>query len=182
MIAGLPAGAVPCDKGAMADKERQQRRKGAVALGELVGPVIDPVVARRGFATSGLIAAWPEIVGPAFADCTAPERIAWPRTRDEAAAPGVLVLRVEGPRAIYVQHELPQIVERINAFFGYAAIGQVRIVQAPVSERTAVAPPSPGLAPAAAAALDERLATIEDDRLRAALGRLGRGVLGAGRE
>ena len=165
----------------MGDTRQKQRRKGAVALGELVGPIIDPVIARRGFATADLLAAWPEIVGPAHADCTAPERIVWPRAKAGESPPGVLFLRVDGPRAIFVQHELPQIIERINAFFGYAAIGQVRIVQAPVAVKPA-APEAPArLAPAAEAALENRLTTVEADRLRAALARLGRGVLGARR-
>lgn len=166
----------------MTDGERQQRRKGAVPLSELVGPIIDPVVARRGFATADLIAAWPEIIGPAFAACTAPERIAWPRTVGEETAPGVLFLRVEGPRSIFVQHEVPQIIDRINAFFGYAAIGQVRIVQAPVSDGSGTPAPPPALLPAAEAALDGELGAVEDDRLREALARLGRGVLGSRRE
>ena len=41
--------------------------------------VIEPVTARRGFAKADLIAVWPEIVGPLHADCTAPEKIVWPR-------------------------------------------------------------------------------------------------------
>ena len=93
----------------MADDDGKRKRKGAVALAELVGPVIDPVVARRGFASVDLIALWPEIVGPAHAAYTEPERIAWPREtdRDGGSRPGVLFLKVEGPRAILVQHELP---------------------------------------------------------------------------
>ena len=164
----------------MAEDDGKRKRKGAVALAELVGPVIDPVVARRGFASVDLVALWPEIVGPAHAAYTEPERIAWPREKDKdgEGRPGVLFLRVEGPRAILVQHELPQIVERINAFFGYAAVGQVRLVQAPVAARAA-APAKPAqLGPKDEAALSERLETVDDDRLRAALDRLGRGVLG----
>src|ERR1700732_3922657 len=108
----------------------KERRRGPVPLAGLVGKVVDPVIVRRGFATADLISAWPTIVGQAYAECTQPERILWPRSAVGAEpAPGVLFLKVDGPRAIFLQHELPQILERINALLGYGAIGQVRISQ-----------------------------------------------------
>jgi hypothetical protein len=166
----------------MADSIDRQRRRGPVMLAELVGRVIDPVTKRRGFATTDLIAAWPEIVGSRYADCTRPEKIIWPKGEEMEGAPALLVLRVDGPRAIFVQHEAGQIVERVNAFMGYGAIGHIRIVQAPVKPNGPVtAPAVPPLAPEAAARLAETIATVADDDLRGALDRLGRGVLGGKR-
>ncbi len=163
----------------MSANDSKARRRGAVALTELVGKVLDPVIAERGFAGADLVAAWPEIAGRAYADWTEPERIAWPRGEaGKEPRAGVLHLKVDGPRAIFVQHELPQIIERVNAFLGYAAIGQVRIVQKPVARRkNAKAPVVPPLAAAAEAELSSALAQVGDDRLRAALDRLGRGVM-----
>jgi hypothetical protein len=93
-----------------------QKRKGPLSLGEIVGRVIEPVTARRGFAKADLIAVWPEIAGPMHASCTAPEKIVWPRHAPADDPPaGTLIIRADGPRAIFVQHELPQIVERVNA-------------------------------------------------------------------
>ena len=134
----------------MSDKGAREKRRGPVPLAELVGKVVDPVIARRGFATADLISAWPAIVGQAYAECTQPERILWPRGREGAEpAPGVLFLKVDGPRAIFLQHELPQILERINALLGYGAIGQVRISQGAVQTRTRPAKrPSDPLSPA----------------------------------
>jgi hypothetical protein len=81
-----------------------------------------------------------------------------------------LVLRVEGPRAIEVQHRSGQILERVNAYFGYRAIAEMRILQAPVarkaSRRPAAEPPiDPDVLPASV--------SVEDGSLRAALLRLG---------
>ena len=50
------------------------------------------------------------------------------------------MLRVEGPRAIEVQHRSGKILERVNTYFGYRAITEMRIVQAPVVRAE---PPSP---------------------------------------
>ncbi len=110
----------------MADSDERRRTRGALPLSALVGRVIGPVAKRRGFATADLIAAWPEIVGARFADCTRPDKIVWPRGEANVDMPGVLTLKVDGPRAVLVQHELGQILERVNAFLGYGAVGQVR--------------------------------------------------------
>ncbi len=147
-------------------------------LSELVGRALDPVVARRGLATADLIAAWPEIVGARHAQHTRPVKIVWPRGDAQADSGGVLHLRVDGPGAIVIQHELDQVIERTNAFLGYAAVARVRLVQGPVARRQPRQ--EPGERPldgAAATRLAATLADVDDDGLRAALDRLGRGVL-----
>lgn len=161
----------------MADLDERARRRGATMLGELIGKVIDPVTKRRGFATTDLIAAWAEIVGPRFAEFTRPEKIVWPKGEHLEGAPALLVLRVDGPRAVFVQHEAAQIVERVNAFLGYGAVGHIRIVQAPIGRAAPHQPGAQPLAPEAEAKVASTVAGVEHDRLREALGRLGRGVM-----
>ena len=92
-------------------------------------------------------------------------------------APALLVLRVDGPRAIFVQHEAGQIIERVNAFLGYGAIGHLRIIQAPVKGQQAEAAKDDNLDPEAEARLAQTIAAVPDEGLRAALDRLGRSVL-----
>ena len=149
-------------------------------LADLVGRIIDPVAAKRGFASADLFSAWPEIVGARFADSTRPERLSWPQRDPDM--PGVLVLRVDGPVSVLIQHELDQIIERINAFMGYRAVGRIRLVQGPVagsgdrdtSDRAS-------LEEEAEARLDLTLEDMDDERLRSALRELGRGVLAQSR-
>jgi hypothetical protein len=122
---------------------------------------------------------WAAIVGGELAQFTMPDRVVWPRRREEGDdAPqrgwreegAVLVLRVEGPRAIEVQYRSGQILERVNSYFGYRAVVEMRILQAPVVRQTSPHP-TPALA------LDPKAlppsAKIEDSGLRAALVRLG---------
>ena len=163
----------------MADPADKQRRRGATKLSELVARVLDPVTARRGFATADLVAAWPEIVGRRIAEGTRPQKIVWPRGDDTGMDGGVLHLAVDGPRAVLIQHEVDQIVERVNAFLGYAAVARVRLIQAPVAGPAETPAPRP-LDPEGEARLSDAVAGVEDDGLRDALARLGRGVL-AGR-
>jgi hypothetical protein len=80
------------------------------------------------------------------------------------------VLRVEGPRAIEVQHRSSQILERVNTYFGYRAVVEMRILQAPVMRQ---AKPAPSLdAPLDPDVLSSDV-EIKDEGLRAALLRLG---------
>lgn len=162
-----------------------RRRSGgrAKAIGAYVPKVARAAFERHGFPSADLLADWPEIIGAEYARITMPERLVWPRgaepAPDEDLPPrgfknarrvgATLVLRVEGPRAIEVQHNAPQLLERINVYFGYRAITELRLVQGPV--RRDRKPESDAERPApAAAAVD---ADIKDDGLRDALARLG---------
>ena len=85
------------------------------------------------------------------------------------------MLRVEGPAAIEIQHLSAVILERVNRFFGWQAIGRIALRQAPLRR--------PRAACRAAAArsggrrADRRKpADIDDEDLRQALGRLGAAV------
>lgn len=151
-------------------------RQGPRALSSLVGRVLDPVTARRGFATADLLANWAEIVGPAFADCTQPERLAWPRSGGSAT----LTVRVAGARAVLLMHDRGPFLERINAFLGYGAVAELRIVQRPLEPARAGSVPVPPrpLSPAGARALDLSLEGI-DGALALSLRRLGEAVLGS---
>jgi hypothetical protein len=149
-----------------------------VALAELLGKALDPLTARRGFATAELIAGWAEIVGQRYADCSRPEKIVWPRGAESGAQGGVLVVRIDGPRALLFQHEVGQIVERVNGFVGHGAIGKIKIVQGPIETRTKSEKPVPRpLDEDGEASLAAALGGVDDEGLRAALDRLGRAVI-----
>jgi hypothetical protein len=153
---------------------------GAKPVGSYVARALDPVARARGFATAALLAEWPAIVGAELAEFTMPDRVAWPRRQEsgEAETPArgrrgegaVLTLRVDGPRAIEVQHRAAQILERVNLYFGYRAITEMRILQAPVAR--AAARPAPEEQASEPYALPPS-AGIEDEKLREALSRLG---------
>ena len=65
-----------------------------------------------------------------------PLTIEWPRRRDTANTDtATLVLRVEGPTAIEIQHQAAVIIARVNSFFGWPAIGRIALRQAPLTRR-----------------------------------------------
>lgn len=153
---------------------------GATPLADIANGVIDPVLARRAGISTALLGSWDEIAGEDFADCTRPEKITWPRRPDdigdEGYRPGVLTIACESARALFLTHAQGELIARINAFFGYPAIRQIRIVQKPVSQSPKMRKARP-LDAVAAARLADMVGDLEDGKLKEALERLGRGVL-----
>src|SRR5256885_9202031 len=141
-------------------------------LGQLVGKTIADAFARQGFASTGLVTHWPEIVGPEIADHAEPMRMVWPRrVHEDDPDPATLVLRVEGPVALEIQHLSGVIIERVNRFFGWRAVGRIQIRQAPLMRREKKkAPPPPD--PETVARLAAGMSDIADESLRDAPSRL----------
>jgi hypothetical protein len=147
-------------------------------LSEFTGAALSEALKRQGFASAEIVARWSEIAGPDIAANSEPIKINWPRTQDETAPePATLVLRVEGPAAIEIQHQSALILERVNRFFGWRAIGRLALRQAPLRRREPPAKPAPSDT-AAASRIAAGLPQIEDEDLRQALGRLGAAVKG----
>jgi hypothetical protein len=145
---------------------------------DFAGATLGDALKRQGFASAEIVARWAEIAGPEIAAHSEPIKINWPRGPEQSQPePATLVLRVEGPAAIEIQHQTTLILERLNRFFGWRAIGRIALRQAPLRRREPpTAPPAPD--PAAAARIAADLPQIEDESLRQALGRLGAAVKG----
>ena len=133
--------------------------------------------AKQGFAARELVTRWAEIAGPEVAAHSEPLKIQWPRpVEGQPQEPATLVLRVEGPMALEIQHTSDVILQRVNRFFGWSAVGRLALRQAPLSRRRD--PPAASRAPdaAAVAKVAETLSSVEDEELRAALARLGASI------
>jgi hypothetical protein len=148
----------------------------AKPLSVLLSDVFSDAYARQGFAARELVTRWAEIAGPEVAAHSEPLKIQWPRpVEGQAQEPATLVLRVEGPMALEIQHASDVILERVNRFFGWSAVGRLALRQAPLSRREGAAP---SRAPDATsvAEVEETLTAVEDEELRAALARLGASI------
>jgi hypothetical protein len=152
-------------------------------LSEFMGATLGGVLKAQGFASTEIISRWADIVGAEIAAHSEPMKITWPRVKndqgdaqgDAQAEPATLVLRVEGPAALEIQHLSAVILERVNRFFGWQAIGRIALRQAPLRRRTPVPPPPPPDR-AVAARIAEGLPEIEDEDLRQAVARLGAAI------
>jgi hypothetical protein len=145
-------------------------------LSQLAGKTIADALAKQGFAQTGLVTHWAEIVGADIADHAEPIRMIWPRrVHEDDPDPATLVLRVEGPVALEIQHMSGVIIDKVNRFFGWRAVGRVQIRQAPLMRRNLKKKPR-GPDPGRVAQLAAGLSDVADDGLRDALARLGAAV------
>ncbi|MCF2525539.1 DciA family protein [Bradyrhizobium sp. G127] len=148
----------------------------AKPLSALLGSAINDVFAKQGFASRELVTRWAEIVGANVAAHSEPLKIQWPRpVENQPIEPATLVLRVEGPMALEIQHTSDVILERVNRFLGWKAVGRIALRQAPLSRRP-TPKPRKKLDAAEVARIEADLTTVEDSDLRAALARLGASI------
>ncbi len=167
----MPARSKPASKEARSKRSAPGLRSIAAPLSKVARPMLK----RRGLAGGRIVVEWPQIVGVALAKCSCPEKLSPARGEND----GVLRIRVDGPLAIELQHLEPQIIEWINGYFGYRAVGRLAMVRGPLPKPP---PPKPRRKrapnPEAARAAAQHFAQIGDDELKAALESLSRAMLG----
>ncbi len=109
-----------------------QRRRFVAGVEEFARKLAAPALRRHGFTQDALVARWPEIVGERFAEVTLPLRLSFaPNVRTG----GTLDIQIEGPLATQFQHAETLVIERVNQFFGYAAVARLKLSQGPVPAR-----------------------------------------------
>src|SRR5271170_7458510 len=118
------------------------RPTSAKPLSVLLSDVFSDAYAKQGFAARELVTRWAEIAGPEIAVHSEPLKIQWPRpVEGQPQEPATLVLRVDGPMALEIQHGSDVILQRVNRFFGWNAVGRLALRQAPLSRRDRPVPP-----------------------------------------
>jgi hypothetical protein len=163
----------------MVAKRPQMNKPGPISakpLSVLLSDVFSDAYAKQGFAARELVTRWAEIIGPELSVHCEPLKMQWPRpVEGQAQEPATLVLRVEGPMALEIQHASDVILQRVNRYFGWSAVGRLALRQGPLSRRDRPRPPSP---PAASEVeqVAQTLSSVEDEQLRAALARLGASI------
>ena len=151
------------------------RRNRAETLGTTVSRLTKLIFGKRGLADGTVAKEWSQIVGPMIAKHSRPDRITY-ANRDRHS--GLLHLRVDhSAMATELQHLEPQLLERINGYFGFKAVAKMRFIHGPLADTPVVnistaRPPEPSQSLKVA----EEVTTIEDPDLREALNRLGNAV------
>ena len=161
-------------------RTRPQHRPQPVA-GRGLSKLLKELDAKYGQGPGALQARWREIVGVELAKRTEPVKLTKPR----GGGPGALEIRVAGASAALIQHQAHEIVSRVNLFLGEGAVNKLRIVQGPLRNAASVEPKTARkrtapLDAAREAELARSLENAPDGPLKAALLRLGRGVMRRG--
>lgn len=150
------------------------RGRGARQIADLMPDIGRSAFRRFGFVQSSVVTRWPEIVGARHARVCSPESIRFPPGEKSE---GILQLVVLPAHAPLIQHVIPEIMERVNRFFGYGAVARVKLrqgdVKPPTAERPRAAPPSLKPIPME---LGDSLRDIGDPELRSVLEGLARSL------
>jgi len=148
----------------------------AKPLSVLLKDVFSDAYAKQGFAARELVTRWAEIAGANIAAHSEPMKMTWPRpVEGQPQEPATLVLRVEGPMALEIQHSSDVILQRVNRFFGWSAVGRLALRQGPLTRpKQAARRKAPD--PQAVAEVKKTLSAVEDEGLRDALARLGAAI------
>jgi hypothetical protein len=161
------------------DDEPPKRLNRTVGVAEALNKALDPVFRKRGFASRDIITHWAAMAPAPYDRIAAPDRLAWPRGERNAGG-ATLYLRCAHGHALALQHEGAMIAASINRYFGYVLVSGVRlsaepfvVPQAPPPQAKSADTPHPGA--------DREVEAVEDEGLRDALRRLGRGIMGKSR-
>ena len=153
-------------------KRNQKMRAISSVLNKITGKAFE----KRGFSNASIINNWKIIVGHELSRVSQPERITY---SGMSSTNGNLHLRISNSAfATEVQHLQPLIIERINTFFGYAAITNLRLIHAPLPATSEIKRISnQSLSKTQQKTLADDLSNISDPELYAAFKRLGEAVM-----
>ena len=165
-------------KPANPDAPPARRMRGFEPAAQLLTQRIRTAGEARGFAVSRLLTGWDEIAGETAA-LTRPVKVHYGREGLGAT----LTVLVTSAHAPMVQMQIPRLIERVNAAYGYAAIARITLTQTaatgfaegqtPFSGPPKVTGPDPRLT----AQAHDLAQPIQDQTLRQALEHLGQNIL-----
>lgn len=160
--------------GAAGHKYQRPRGGGAKPISDLMPQIGRSAFRRFGFVQSSVVSRWPEIVGEVHAKTCTPEMIRFPPGEKSE---GIMHLVVKPAYAPLVQQVLPEIIDRVNRFFGYRAVARIKLrqgeVKPPPDRQKPKAPPSLKPIPME---LGDSLRDIGDPELRTVLESLARSL------
>lgn len=136
---------------------------------------IEPIIRKWGFVQTKIITDWPEIVGADLGSCSLPAKLI-----NDSVLPKKQILIVEvnnSAKATELAYLEDIIISRINTYFGYDAISQIKIKQTPtLIVREKNQKKSLPLSEQQIDDLNIILESIEDEELKTALFELGKSI------
>jgi hypothetical protein len=152
----------------------KRRFSGQQSIGSALNHITRPIFKQRGIVDNRLFLDWPRIVGEVVAAHSMPRRITY---RKDSHQQGTLMIDVfHSGLATELEYMKEIIIEKIAVFYGFQAIGDLRIMQSP-KPLNAAPPPAPFYQKESVSKVDDSaLEGISDDSLKAALSKLGRHV------
>jgi hypothetical protein len=101
------------------------------SLAKIAQPQLSAALKGAGFSIYDIVAQWEVIIGKEFAPFTQPLKVKFPQKIEGKGTPeaGTLFMLCESSVILEVQHSKDLILERVNGYFGWRSLSQIRITQ-----------------------------------------------------
>jgi len=154
---------------------KRRNFEGLAPLTHEIQAIAKPILGMYGFVSVDILRNWEEIVGEDLAKGIRPEKLTF--DKDKRTNGTLHVKSAGGAFAMLFEHQKARVIERINTFFGYPAVKNIKIRQGALK----LAQPSGNserlLTPIEQKTLTARVADIEDPELRERVYRIGEELL-----
>lgn len=105
----------------------ERKTRDLQALSRTILPFAKSILGKKGFVEIDLVTNWESIVGEELAGYSLPQRIDFKRGEKTN---GILYVMVPGGAfALELQHRENVILSKVNTYFGYRAVSQLKIIQ-----------------------------------------------------
>jgi hypothetical protein len=102
----------------------QTRHTGPISLSEGLAPIVKKLLGRKGFLQSDLFYEWKHIVGEETSSYSLPQKLTFKKGEQ---TDGTLFIAVpSGVFATELLHRKLSLIEKINTYFGYKAVSELR--------------------------------------------------------
>ncbi|MBP1532286.1 MAG: DUF721 domain-containing protein [Alphaproteobacteria bacterium] len=149
-------------------------------ISKTIAPLAKQLLGQNGFTHIELLSAWPQIVGEQIAKYSLPHKLIFSKNQGDNGT--LTIMTLSGAFAMEIQQNEGIILQKINAFFGYNAVGKIRIIQNSNPEDFLQAKKPYGkvkktvVSAEEEAYITELIKDISDEKLRNTLENLGKAV------
>lgn len=150
-------------------------------MSDLVPGLTKDIFGKKNLLFGKLIAQWSHIAGSDIASKSVPTELKFQRKpeKEKGGSPqAILILSVQPAFALEFSYQKGLLIERLNVFFGYPAIKDIKIIQNSVimDNQKATKAKSKPLTLQQQKQIDEVTADIKDNDLQTALKNLGKAI------
>lgn len=106
---------------------KEHTLKGLTSVSEMTLPLTKQILGPRGFMQMDLLSSWQSIVGAEMAQYSLPQKLVFPK---DSHSNGCLTIIVPaGAFAMEIEQNKQKIIDKINGYFGYPAVKNIKILQ-----------------------------------------------------
>jgi len=147
------------------------------SLSDLVPGLTKDILGKKSLLFGKMLAEWTHIAGAEIAAKTIPLDLKYAKKLDQKSQ-ATLHLAVQSAYALELSYQKSLLIERLNMFFGYPAIKDIKMVQQDniMSNKKSVPPRLRPLTMQEEKVLDELVGGIQENDLQTALKNLGKAI------